>query len=67
MLKTFGDKPIVDYRISLYDGGVQAVFDELAHVKAKNRVFMIVGHEPTVSISANGSPPPTPTANDSTC
>ena len=41
MLKTFGDKPIVDYRISLYDGGVQAVFDELAHVKAKNRVFMI--------------------------
>jgi phosphohistidine phosphatase len=53
MLKTFGDKPIVDYRISLYDGGVQAVFDELAHVKAKNRVFMIVGHEPTVSISAD--------------
>lgn len=52
MLKTFGDKPIVDYRISLYDGGVQAVFDELAHVKAKNRVLMIVGHEPTVSISA---------------
>ena len=52
MLKTFADKPIVDYRISLYDGGVQAVFDELAHVKAKNRVFMIVGHEPTVSISA---------------
>ena len=52
MPKTFGDKPIVDYRISLYDGGVQAVFDELAHVKAKNRVFMIVGHEPTVSISA---------------
>lgn len=52
MLKTFGDKPIVDYRISLYGGGVQAVFDELAHVKAKNRVFMIVGHEPTVSISA---------------
>ena len=45
MLKTFGDKPIVDYRISLYDGGVQAVFDELAHVKAKNRVFMIVGHD----------------------
>ena len=28
------------------------MFDELAHVKAKNRVFMIVGHEPTVSISA---------------
>lgn len=28
MLKTFGDKPIVDYRISLYDGGVQADVDE---------------------------------------
>ena len=28
------------------------MFDELAHVKAKNRVFMIVGHEPIVSISA---------------
>ena len=35
MLKTFGDKPIVDYRISLYDGGVQAVFDELAHVRTR--------------------------------
>lgn len=52
MLKTFGDKPIVDYRISLYDGGVQAVFDELTHVKDKTHVFMVVGHEPTVSISA---------------
>lgn len=52
MLKTFGDKPIVDYRISLYDEGVQAVFDELAHVKDKTHVFMVVGHEPTVSISA---------------
>ena len=57
MLKTFGDKPIVDYRISLYDGGVQAVFDELAHVKAKNRVFMIVGHEPA-SIVIMGSNKP---------
>ncbi|PJM77292.1 SixA phosphatase family protein [Bifidobacterium felsineum] len=52
MLKIFGDDPIVDYRINLYDGGVQAVFDELAHVKPKQRVFMIVGHEPTVSIAS---------------
>ncbi|KAA8828011.1 SixA phosphatase family protein [Bifidobacterium myosotis] len=52
MMKTFGDKPIVDYRISLYEGGVQAVFDELSHVKPKMRVFMVVGHEPTISISA---------------
>lgn len=52
MLKIFGDDPIVDYRVSLYDGGVQSVFDELSHTKSKDRVFMIVGHEPTVSISA---------------
>ena len=52
LLKVFGDKTQVDYHQSLYDGGLQSVFDELAHVKAKNRVFMIVGHEPTVSISA---------------
>ena len=50
MLKTFGDKPIVDYRISLYDGGVQAVFDELAHAKGKTHVMMVLGHEPTISI-----------------
>ncbi|KAA8826225.1 phosphoglycerate mutase [Bifidobacterium reuteri] len=52
MLKVFGDGPIVDYRINLYEGGVQAIFDELAHVKPKQRVFMIVGHEPTVSIAS---------------
>lgn len=52
MLKIFGDDPIVDYRINLYDGGVQSVFDELSHVKPKIRVFMIVGHEPTVSIAS---------------
>ena len=28
------------------------MFDELAHVKDKTHVFMIIGHEPTVSISA---------------
>lgn len=52
MLKTFGDGPQVDYRLSLYEGGVQSVFDELAHAKSKTRVFLIVGHEPTMSISA---------------
>lgn len=30
MLKVFGDDPKVDYRQSLYEGGVQSVFDELA-------------------------------------
>ena len=51
MLKTFGDGPKVDYRQSLYEGGVQAVFDEISHTKDKTKILMIVGHEPTVSIS----------------
>lgn len=52
MLKVFGDKPIVDYRQSLYVGGMQSVLDELAQVKNKTGIFMIVSHEPTVSISS---------------
>ncbi|MBM6699361.1 histidine phosphatase family protein [Bifidobacterium pullorum subsp. saeculare] len=52
MLKTFGDKPTVDYHQSLYDAGVQAVFDELAHAKEKTRVMLVLGHEPTVSIAS---------------
>lgn len=52
MLKTFGDHPKVDYRQSLYEDGVQAVFDEIAHTKDKVRVLMVIGHEPTVSISS---------------
>ena len=52
MLKVFGDKTIADYHQSLYEGGVQCVFDELSHVKAKTRVFMVLGHEPTVSVSS---------------
>lgn len=51
MLKTFGDHPKVDYRQSLYEGGVQAVFDEISQTKDKVRVLMVLGHEPTVSIS----------------
>lgn len=51
MLKVFGDGPKVDYRQSLYDGGMQAVLDELAHTKDKTRVLMVLGHEPTMSIS----------------
>ena len=49
MLKVFGDKPKVDYRQSLYDGGLQGLFDELAHTSEKTRVLMVLGHEPTVS------------------
>ena len=52
MLKTFGDAPKVDYHQSLYEGGVQAVFDELTHAKEKDRVLMVLGHEPTVSIAS---------------
>lgn len=52
MLKTFGDVPKVDYRQSLYDGGMQAVLDELAQTKDKHRVLMILGHEPTMSIAS---------------
>ncbi|WP_107315372.1 SixA phosphatase family protein, partial [Bifidobacterium merycicum] len=49
LLKVFGDKTQVDYHQSLYDGGLQAVFDELAHAKDKTRVMMVLGHEPTIS------------------
>lgn len=52
MLKVFGDKPKVDYHQSLYDAGMQSVFDELAHAKDKTRVLMVLGHEPTVSIAS---------------
>lgn len=52
MLKTFGDKPTVNYRQNLYDGGVQSVFDELTHAKEKTQVLMVLGHEPTVSIAS---------------
>ena len=51
MLKVFGDDPKVDYRQSLYEGGVQSVFDELAQTKEKRRTLLILGHEPTVSIA----------------
>ncbi len=51
MLKVFGDDPKVEYRQALYDGGMQAVFDELANAKDKTRVLMVLGHEPTVSVS----------------
>ena len=43
MLKVFGDHPKVEYR--------QALYDELANAKDKTRVLMVLGHEPTVSVS----------------
>ena len=44
--------PVVDYRQSLYDGGMQSVLDELAHTKGKMRTLLVIGHEPTVSIAS---------------
>ena len=41
----------IEYRQALYDGGMQSVFDELANAKDKTRVLMVLGHEPTVSVS----------------
>lgn len=58
MLKVFGDDPKVDYRQSLYEGGVQSVFDELAQTKEKHRTLLVLGHEPTISIACNGWPAP---------
>lgn len=51
MVKYFGDGPKVDIRLSLYQGGVQSIIDEIEATKPKHRVLMIVGHEPTVSVS----------------
>jgi phosphohistidine phosphatase len=51
MLKVFGDDPKVDYRQSLYEDGVQSVFDELAQTKDKHHVLLVIGHEPTVSVA----------------
>ena len=45
-------RPQVDYRQSLYEGGVQAVFDEIARTPDKYHKLMVVGHEPTVSIAS---------------
>ena len=38
-------------RQSLYEGGVQSVFDELAQTKEKHRTLLVLGHEPTISIA----------------
>lgn len=51
MLKYFGDGPTVEMRQSLYEGGVDAVMDELRQAHGVRRL-MIVGHEPTVSMAA---------------
>lgn len=52
MLKVFGDGPKVDYRQSLYDGGMQAILDELGHIKPQTRSALVLGHEPVMSIAS---------------
>jgi phosphohistidine phosphatase len=52
MLKVFGDAPTVAYRQSLYDQGKGSVLDELAQTKNSVERLMIVGHEPTVSMTS---------------
>ena len=51
MLKVFGDKPKVAWHKSLYEDGVQSVFDMLAECKPKRHTLMVLGHEPTVSMA----------------
>ena len=50
MLMPLGDGPRVDYRESLYESGMQAVFDQLAQTEDRDRRVLILGHEPTMSI-----------------
>lgn len=52
MLTVFGDGPDARYHMDLYDGGMQALLDELVHTKPSDRRLLIVCHEPTVSIAA---------------
>ncbi|MDD6460919.1 MAG: phosphoglycerate mutase family protein [Bifidobacteriaceae bacterium] len=52
MLKVFGDGPDARYHMDLYDGGMQALLDELVHTKPTDHTLLIVCHEPTVSIAA---------------
>ncbi|WP_300766662.1 histidine phosphatase family protein [uncultured Bifidobacterium sp.] len=52
MLAVLGDHPKVDYRKSLYDGGVQAVFEELRQTSDDTHVLLVLTHEPTVSVAA---------------
>lgn len=49
MLKVFGDGPQVLCHMSLYEDGMQAVWEQLGQVPDKTTRFMIIGHEPTVS------------------
>ena len=52
MLEVFGDDPKVLCHMSLYEEGMQAVWEQLGQVPAKTRRFMVIGHEPTISTVA---------------
>lgn len=52
MLKYFGDGPHVAYRQSLYDQEKNSVFNELAEIKDSSEILMVLGHEPTISMTS---------------
>ena len=49
MLEVFGDGTKVLCHMSLYEEGMQAVWEQLGQVPKKTKRFMVIGHEPTVS------------------
>lgn len=51
MLKRFGDKPRVDVDKDLYDGGIDAVMQQIYHARQSTHTLMIIGHEPIVSMA----------------
>lgn len=51
MVKVFGDGPSVDYRQSLYESGRSAMWEELSTTNDATERLLIVGHEPSVSMT----------------
>lgn len=52
MLKPLGDGPDVQYSEDLYESGTQAVLDQLSQTQPGLHRLLIIGHEPTMSISS---------------
>lgn len=51
LLKRFGDKPRVDLDKDLYDGGIDAIMQQLRQARQSTHTLMIIGHEPIVSMA----------------
>ncbi|MEK0306613.1 SixA phosphatase family protein [Bifidobacterium favimelis] len=52
MLAPLGDGPQVDYREDLYEGGIQAILDQMAQTRPDQHLLMIIGHEPAISVTS---------------